>query len=157
GGTPTYRASGFIYGLSADASLPPQNLLTDIKVKNMRAGGSQVGCPNGGWVNGQYAARWNFVKAYTGKARAGGSKVIMILAALWGSDGVCNVPRWPGDGGNWTEYTNFMNQVIGDVIANGMTGPDIHWDMWNEPNISFWGRSQAQYLEMWRRGVQQIR
>jgi hypothetical protein len=157
GGTPTYRASGFIYGLSADASQPPQNLLSDIKVKNIRAGGSQLGCPNGGWVNGQYGPRWNFVRAYHDKARAVGSKFIMILAPIWGADGVCNVPRWPGDNGNWTEYTSFVAQIISDAIASGMTGPDVHWDIWNEPNIFFWGRSQAQYLEMWRRGVQQIR
>src|SRR5687768_6410864 len=70
GGTPTYRASGFIYGLSADASLPPQNLVSDIKTKFIRAGGSQVGCPNGGWINGQYTPRWNFIKAYYAKSRA---------------------------------------------------------------------------------------
>src|SRR6266545_160786 len=103
GGTPTYRATGFIYGLSQDASQPPQNLLSDIKVKNMRAGGSQIGCPNGGWVNGQYAPRRDFIRAYYAKARAVGSKYIMILAGIWGADGVCNVPRWPGDNGNWTE------------------------------------------------------
>ncbi len=157
GGTPTYRATGFIYGLSQDASQPPQNLLSDIKVKNMRAGGSQIGCPNGGWVNGQYAPRRDFIRAYYAKARAVGSKYIMILAGIWGADGVCNVPRWPGDNGSWTEYSSFLGQVIADAVASGMTGPDVHWDIWNEPNIFFWGRSQAQYLEMWRRGVQQIR
>jgi hypothetical protein len=157
GGTPTYRASGFIYGLSTDATRPPQNLLTDMKVKFIRAGGSQVGCPNGGWVNGQYTPRWNFIKAYYAKARAVGATFIMILAPIWASDGVCNVPRWPGDNGNWTEFTNFMTQVINDARANGMTGPDVRWDIWNEPNIFFWGRSQAQYLEMWRRAYQQIR
>jgi hypothetical protein len=157
GGAPTYRASGFIYGLSVDASQPPQQLLSDIKVRFIRAGGSQVGCPNGGWVNGQYAARRNFIRAYYAKARAVGARFIMILAPIWGSDGVCNVPRWPGDGGNWSEFTSFLTQVINDAIADGMTGPDVRWDIWNEPNIFFWGRSQAQYLEMWRRAVLQIR
>ena len=157
GGAPTYRASGFIYGLSQDATRPAQNLLSQIKVKLMRAGGSQIGCPNGGWVNGGYAPRWTFVQAYSAKARAIGSKYSMLISALWGADGPCNVPRWPGDGGNWTEYTNFMTQIINDAKANGMTGPDVRWDMWNEPNIFFWGRSQAQYLEMIRRGTQQVR
>lgn len=157
GGTPTYRASGFIYGLSADASSPPQTYVSQIKTRFIRAGGSQVGCPNGGWVNGQYTARWNFIKAYYAKARAVGAKFIMILAPIWGSDGVCNVPRWPGDNGNWTDFTNFMTRVINDARANGMTGPDVRWDIWNEPDIFFWGRSQSQYLEMWKRAVQQIR
>src|SRR5260221_13521366 len=61
GGAPTYRASGFIYGLSQDATRPAQNLLSQIKVRLMRAGGSQIGCPNGGFVNGGYAARRDFV------------------------------------------------------------------------------------------------
>jgi len=157
GGAPTYRASGFIYGLSQDATRPVQSLLTQIKVRLMRAGGSQIGCPNGGFVNGGYTARWNFVKAYYAKAKAIGSKYSMLLSGLWGSDGPCSVPRWPGDGGNWTEYTTFLTQIINDARANGMTGSDVRWDMWNEPNIFFWGRSQAQYLEMIRRGTQQVR
>jgi len=157
GGAPTYRASGFIYGMSQDASRPVQSLLSQIKVRLMRAGGSQIGCPNGGFVNGAYAARRDFVRAYYAKAKAVGSKYSMLLSGLWGADGPCNVPRWPGDGGNWTEYTNFLTQVINDARANGMTGSDVRWDMWNEPNIFFWGRSQAQYLEMIRRGTLQVR
>ncbi len=157
GGTPTYRATGWIYGLSQDASQPPQNLLADIKVRNLRHGGSQIGCPNGGWINGQYAPRWSSIRSYYGKAVAVGARYEMILAAVWGSDGVCNVPRWPGDNGSWTEFTSFMTQVINDVRANGMTGSNFVWDIWNEPNIFFWGRSQAQYLEMWKRAYQQIR
>jgi hypothetical protein len=157
GGAPTYRASGFIYGLSQNASTPAQTLQGQIKVKTMRAGGSQIGCPNGGYVNGAYPARWTFMKAYYARARTTGANLSMILAGLWGSDGVCTVPRWPGDNGNWTEYTTFVNQVINDARANGMTGSDVRWDLWNEPNIFFWGRSQAQYLEMVRRGTQQIR
>jgi hypothetical protein len=45
GGAPTYRASGFIYGLSANGATPPLTLQTQIKVKQMRTGGSQTGCP----------------------------------------------------------------------------------------------------------------
>jgi hypothetical protein len=157
GGAPTDRASGFIYGLSQNASTPAVSLQTGIKVKQMRAGGSQIGCPNGGWVNGAYSARWTFEKAYYNRAKQSGAHLEMILAALWGSDGVCNVPSWPGDGGNWTPYTNFINQVISDVKAAGMTGSDVRWDMWNEPNGGFWGRTQSQYLEMIRRGTLQIR
>jgi len=157
GGAPTYRASGFIYGLTPDATRPAQSLLTDIKVRTMRAGGSQIGCPNGGYVNGGYAARWNSVRAHWAKAQAIGSNFSMILSGLWGADGVCTVPRWPGDNGNWTEYTNFVNQLINDARSAGMTGSAFRWDMWNEPNIFFWGRTQAQYLEMIRRGTQLVR
>ena len=157
GGAPTYRASGFIYGVSPNGATPSQSLQSQIKVRVMRGGGSQIGCPNGGYVNGAYDARWSWVRSYYARARTTGARYSMILAPLWGSDGVCNVPRWPGDNGSWTEYTAFLNRVIADARANGMTGSDVRWDLWNEPNIFFWGRSQAQYLEMVRRGTQQIR
>ncbi len=158
GGAPTYRASGFIYGIAQDGSQPGNTLLTDIKTKFLRAGGAQIGCPNGGYVNGQYTPRWNSVKAYYAKAQAIGATLLLLPHDLWGADAVCNVPRWPGQGGNWTEYTNFMNQIITDAIANGMTGPNVRWELWNEPDLSaFWGGTQAQYLEMWKRGYQLVR
>jgi hypothetical protein len=157
GGTPTYRASGFIYGISQNGATPAASLQSQIKVKTMRAGGSQIGCPNGGYVNGGYTARWNFIKAYYARAKTTGARFSLLLSGVWGSDGVCTVPRWPGDGGNWTEYTAFVNRLIADAKANGMTGSDVRWDMWNEPNIFFWGRTQSQYLEMIRRGTQLVR
>jgi hypothetical protein len=155
---PTYRASGFIYGISQDGSQPPNNTLTDIKVQFLRSGGAQIGCPNGGFVNGQYDARWNAVKAYYDKAKAIGATLLILVHDIWGADAVCNVPRWPGDNDDWTEYTDFMAQLIADAQAAGMTGPDVRWDLWNEPDYpAFWGGSQAQWLEMWKRGYQQIR
>jgi len=157
GGTPTYRASGFLYGISVDGSRPPLTMQSQIKATLLRGGGSQIGCPNGGFVNGGYTARWNWVRAYYARARATGARFSLLLSGIWGADGVCNVPRWPGDNGNWSEYTTFVNRLIADARANGMTGSDVRWDLWNEPNIFFWGRSQAQYLEMIRRGTQLVR
>jgi hypothetical protein len=157
-GSPTYGASGFIYGIAQDGSEPPNPTLSDIKIQGLRVGGAQVGCPNGGYVNGQYAARWNVVKAYYAKAKAIGARLLLLVHDLWGADGACNVPHYPGDGGDWTLYTSFINQVIGDAQANGMTGPDVRWELWNEPDLSiFWKGTQAQWLEMWMRGFQQIR
>jgi hypothetical protein len=157
-GAPTYRASGFLYGISRDGTQPPANLQSDIKTRFMRAGGSQINCPNGGAVNGDYAPRWNSTLAYFRRAQAIGARLIILPSDIWGADAVCTVPRWPGDNGNWTEYTNFLNQLISDVRANGMTGSNVEWDIWNEPDLSiFWGRSQSQYLETWRRAYQQIR
>jgi hypothetical protein len=160
-GAPTYQASGFIYGLSPDASSPPQNMLSDIKVKYLRVGGAQLGCPNGGWINSfsNYQTRWNTVKAYYTKAQAIGATVIILLHDLWGADLVCTVNTFPGDNGDWTNYTNFMTQVINDAKAAGMTGLNVQWDIWNEPDCCgfFGSRSESQYLEMWKRGFQQIR
>jgi hypothetical protein len=160
-GTPTYRASGFIYGLSEDGRLPAIELQSEIKVKFIRAGGAQLGCPNGGYVNGQYEQRWASVKGYYARAKAIGATFILLPHDLWGADAVCPVPRWPGDGGDWQEFTHFLAQVIADVKANGMTGADVQWDIWNEPDlkvpVQFWGRDQFQYLEMWKRAYRQIR
>jgi hypothetical protein len=157
-GAPTYRASGFIYGISQDGSQPPDATLTDIKVQYLRTGGAQIGCPNGGYVNGQYGARWNAVKAYYAKAKTIGATLLLLVHDVWGADAVCKVPRWPGSGGDWTEYTNFIDQLISDAKANGMTGPDVRWELWNEPDYSgFWGGTQAEWLEMWKRGYRQIR
>ena len=157
-GAPTYRASGFIYGISQDGTQPPDATLSDIKIQHLRCGGAQIGCPNGGYVNGQYTARWNAVTAYYAKAKAIGATFLMLVHDIWGADAVCNVPRWPGGGGDWTEYTSFIDQLISDAKANGMTGPDVRWELWNEPDYSgFWGGTQAQWLEMWKRGYQQIR
>ena len=157
-GAPTYRASGFIYGISQDGSQPPNATLTDIKITHLRCGGAQIGCPNGGYVNGQYAARWNAVKAYYTKAKAIGATLLVLVHDIWGADGACSVPKYPGDGGDWSGYTTFIDQLITDFKAAGMTGKDVRWELWNEPDYSgFWKGTQAQWLEMWKRGFQQVR
>jgi len=157
-GPPTYRASGFIYGISQDGTQPPNTTLTDIKITHLRCGGAQIGCPKGGYVNGQYAARWNAVKAYYAKAKAIGATLLVLVHDIWGADGACSVPNYPGDGGDWTAYTAFIDQLITDFKAAGMTGKDVRWELWNEPDYSgFWKGSQAQWLEMWKRGYQQVR
>jgi hypothetical protein len=65
---------------------------------------------------------------------------------------------WPGDGGDWTGLTTFMTQLISNVKAAGMTGPDVRWELWNEPELSiFWKGTQAQWLETWKHAYQQVR
>lgn len=157
-GAPTYRASGFIYGLSQDGAQPPIDLQADIKTQFIRAGGAQLNCPNGGWVNGDYETRWESVKGYYERVKALGATFILLPHDLWGADGVCNVPEYPGDDGDWTNYTTFLKQVIDDAIANGMTGSDVQWDIWNEPDIPlFWARDQEQYHETWKLAYEMIR
>ena len=98
------------------------------------------------------------MKAYYAKAKAVGATLLILVHDIWGADAVCHVPRWPGQGGDWTDYTSFMTQLISDAKANGMTGSDVRWELWNEPDYpAFWGGTQDQWLEMWKRGYQQIR
>ena len=152
-GAPTYRASGWIYGMTENGANPPDQFLTDVKFRYMRAGGAQLDSP-GGWVSGRYDRRWNSTRAQLLRTRSLGGEFILLPHDLWGADGSA-ISRFPGDNGNWTDYDNFLTRLINDV---GATGAPVQWDIWNEPNITlFWNRPQSQYFEMWRRAYQRIR
>jgi len=153
GGSPTYRASGWIYGMTEDASGPPDHFYEDVNFQYMRAGGAQLDGP-GGWVAGKYDRRWNATEAQLLRTKELGGEFILLLHDLWGADGY-PISRFPGDGGNWTDYDAFLNRVIADVQATGQT---VQWDLWNEPNLSlFWNRPQSQYFELWERTYDRVR
>ena len=157
-GSPTYRGSGFIYGIARDAGEPPDRVLTDVATRFLRAGGSQTNCPKGGYVNGDYEPRWQSARAYFEKAKSIGATFELMPSDLWGADAVCEVPRWPGDGGDWTEYSTFMDRVIADARAAGMTGSNVRWDLWNEADLDiFWGPGFERFVELWDRGFKQLR
>ncbi|HEX6353103.1 RICIN domain-containing protein [Actinophytocola sp.] len=153
GGSPTYRASGWIYGMSENAAAPADHFYRDVRFRYMRAGGAQLDSP-GGWVSGRYDRRWNATRAQLLRTRSLGGEFILLIHDLWGADGF-PISRFPGDNGNWTDYDNFLTRLINDVRA---TGAPVQWDLWNEPNITlFWNRPQAQYFELWRRTYQRVR
>jgi hypothetical protein len=148
GGAPTYRASGMIYGLTPDGSLPPDHFFKDIKWHFERAGGAQLN--GGGYATSlaDYRTRFNATLAQYRRTKALGGTFVILPHDLWGADGTTS-QGFPGDNGDWTLFDNFVNQLISDVKANNMT---VEWDLWNEPELSgFWGRSQSQYLQMWSR------
>ncbi|GAB2881233.1 RICIN domain-containing protein [Streptomyces mayteni] len=153
GGTPTYRASGWIYGMTENASGPADHFYEDINFRYMRAGGAQLDSP-GGWVSGRYDRRWNATRAQLLRTRDLGGEFVLLVHDLWGADGY-PISRFPGDNGDWTDYDNFLTRLINDVRA---TGVPVQWDLWNEPNLSlFWNRPQSQYFELWRRTYQRVR
>jgi hypothetical protein len=153
GGSPTYRASGWIYGMTEDASAPADHFYQDVRFRYMRAGGAQLDSP-GGWVSGRYDRRWNATRAQLLRTRSLGGEFILLVHDLWGADGY-PISRFPGDNGDWTDYDNFLTRLIDDVRT---TGAPVQWDLWNEPNITlFWNRPQAQYFELWRRTYQRVR
>lgn len=153
GGSPTYRASGWIYGMTENASGPADHFFRDVKFRYMRAGGAQLDGP-GGWVAGKYDRRWNATRAQLLRTRSLGGEFILLPHDLWGADGY-PISRFPGDNGNWTDYDNFLTRLIADVRA---TGVPVQWDLWNEPNLNlFWNRPQSQYFELWRRTYQRVR
>jgi hypothetical protein len=154
GGAPAYGASGTIYGMTPDGSLPQDHFYKDIKWKFMRAGGAQLN--NGGYGTSlaAYQTRWNSTLAQYRRTVSLGGTFVLLPHDLWGADST-TTQGWPGDNGDWSRFEAFLDQLIGDVRANNMT---VQWDIWNEPdNSPFWGRTQAQYLEMWKRSYQKIR
>lgn len=82
-----------------------------------------------------------------------------MIHDLWGADGgQGSSAPYPGDNGNWASWDQYLNQVISDMNANGMT-TNVIIDIWNEPDLGtvFWGRTQAQYLQMWGRTYYRFR
>ncbi len=152
-GSPTYRASGWIYGMTENAANPPDHFFTDVRFRYMRAGGAQLDGP-GGWVSGKYDRRWNATRAQLLRTRSLGGEFVLLVHDLWGADGY-PISRFPGDNGNWADYDSFLTRLLDDVRA---TGAPVQWDLWNEPNITlFWNRPISQYFEMWKRAYQRIR
>ncbi|MEU4215767.1 RICIN domain-containing protein [Actinoplanes sp. NPDC026623] len=153
GGSPTYRASGWIYGMTEDASAPADHFYRDVKFRYMRAGGAQLDQP-GGWVSGRYQRRWNATLAQARRTATLGGQFVLLPHDLWGADGY-PISRFPGDNGDWSDYDAFLTRLIGDIKAAGLT---VQWDIWNEPNLGlFWNRPQSQYFELWRRTHQRLR
>ncbi|MGG6309310.1 carbohydrate-binding protein [Paenibacillus macerans] len=160
-GAPTYRGTGFLYGLSQDGSEPVGTLLSDLKPRLFRGGGA--GLPGGAWAVGGYDGylpRFNSVRDQYNRVNALGAHYQILVSDIWGSDGRTipdnNQPIFPGDNGNWTSWEQFLTQLVQDKKANHMT--NARYDIWNEPDGAyFWPRSAAQYSEMWKRSVQLIR
>ena len=62
---------------------------------------------------------------------------------------------WPGDGGDWSAWEKTVAADVAEVQA---AGAKVEYDIWNEPDSTgFWKRSQAQYLETWKRTVLLVR
>ncbi|MFC1436507.1 RICIN domain-containing protein [Streptacidiphilus sp. N1-3] len=154
GGAPTYHASGTIYGMTQDGSLPQDHFYTDIKWHFERAGGAQLN--GGGYATSlaDYQTRWASTLAQYKRTVALGGTFIILPHDLWGADGTTN-QAFPGDNGDWTQFDSFVDQLFSDVRANHMT---VQWDLWNEADGSgFWARSQTQYLQMWSRFYADVR
>ncbi len=154
GGAPTYRASGMIYGMTPNGSLPQDHFFKDIKWHFMRAGGAQLNSGGYGTSLADYQTRWNATLAQYKRTKALGGTFILLPHDLWGADSTTTQP-FPGDNGDWTQFDNFVNQLFSDVKANNMT---VQWDLWNEPNgQGFWPRPESQYLQMWSRFYAAVR
>lgn len=157
-GTPSHLASGFIYGIPDIANQIPDHFYTDMGFNYARAGGAQVLSPGRGWIFGQYPGRFASVLSNYRTTRKYGAEFIFLLHDLWGADGTQgSSASYPGDNGNWTDFDNYLTQLISDIRANNMT-PGLKMDIWNEPDLTlFWNRPQSQWLAMWDRTYNRFR
>lgn len=163
-GSPTYAATGFLHGLNQDGTQPPDELLRPLKPQLFRGGGSTL--PGGGWGSGGYegyAVRWQNVLDRFNRVAPGPlhAEYCIVMSDLWGANGVDLEPTdpYPGDDGDWSNYEQFVTQMVADAQAAGMAPDQIQYEIWNEPDYGdvYWPRPHARYVEMWQRGVRLIR
>ncbi|WP_114558947.1 hypothetical protein [Desertihabitans aurantiacus] len=162
-GPATWRATGFLNGLSADGSSPPDELLRPLRPQTFRGGGSLLDRGWGGGGEAGYLPRWQYVvdtyrRVARGPLRA---QYVLVVPDLWGAEGVTLGPDdlFPGDGGDWTEWESFLTRVVGDVKRARMRPDVLQYEIWNEPDYTelYFPRPKEQYEELWRRGVRLIR
>ena len=152
-GPATRRAAGILYGLSEDGSSPPDVFLSGMGFRFERAGGAQLDSP-GGWVAGRYERRWASTLAQYRRTVALGGKFILLVHDLYGADGTA-IDRWPGDGGDFSDFESFLDRLVEDV---GVAGINPQWDLWNEPDLDlFWARSAEQFHQTWRVAYMKVR
>lgn len=133
-GPVTYRASGFLWAMTADE--PAQEYVAPLEPRLFRAG--PMG-PKGAFATYR-------------RVRALGARFQLVISDLHGYK---PARGWPGDKGNWRRWDTMVEEVVRRARESGYR---FEWDIWNEPNSQrYWGRSRAQFAEMWRRTVIRIR
>ena len=123
----SHAGSGVLHSISA--TTPNDSLLAPIKPSTFRGPSAGPGYD---------------------RSIALGADYQLVMADFYSGAGTM-----PGDNDDWTAWEATCRAVAAQVLAQGN---EIQIDIWNEPDQpSFWPRSQAQYLETWKRGVNAIR
>jgi hypothetical protein len=160
GTPPTHAGAGFLYGLTQRGSGPAGSWLQPLSPTLFRGGGA--GLAGKGWIGDNYSAGPGY-RARINSAIAQAKRVTaapyharydLLVSDLYGAGGSqpANTiePCDNGDGSNWK---TFIDQVVGDVQAAGVT---VAYDIWNEPDgTGFWERgvNSPQYFQMWDTAV----
>ncbi|CZR61986.1 uncharacterized protein PAC_11883 [Phialocephala subalpina] len=150
-GASKHWGSGFIYGIPDTRDQIPDYYYEDMKFQYGRAGGAQMGAPNRGWIWGldEYYGRLNSTLSNYFTCRKYGASFIILPHDVWGTDNANSSTFWPGDNGDWTDYSNFVLQLMSDMKARGAT-EGLVWDVWNEPDIGiFWDRPLQQWIDLY--------
>lgn len=163
-GPATGVGSGFLYGLNQDGSGPSDNLLAPLRPTSGRGGGARLA--GGGWIGDGMRAGSGYqarIASALGQARrlTTGSyhaSYDLLVSDLFGAD--TTQPSntvYPCTNGDCSNWISFIDQVVGDVKASGLT---VNFDIWNEPDgPAFWapGVNTTQYFAMWDSAVREIR
>ncbi|CAO1633471.1 unnamed protein product [Parajaminaea phylloscopi] len=159
-GTPGLFGGGLLYGITG-TNQPPQSYYSELKINYQSSGGAQFDPSPGGFATSasSYNFRFSTVVDAFKRIQANRGVLIIKMADLWGADETTNNSfPFPGDNGDWSKYDAFLQQIIADVRKNGMANSyTTQLELWNEPDINFGGRPQAQFNEMWVRGVNTLR
>lgn len=160
----THAGAGFLYGLTQDGSGPADSVLQPLQPTLFRGGGARIA--GGGWIGDNYTAG-NGYRVRITSALAQARRVTaapyhatyhLLVSDLYGADTTQPANTvYPCDNGNCTNWTSFVDQVVGDVRASGLP---VAYDIWNEPDgTGFWQRgvNSAQYYQMWDTAVTEIR
>jgi hypothetical protein len=164
GAVPAAVGSGFLYGLSQDGSAPADSLLQPLKPGLFRGGGARI--DGGGWLGDGYQAGSGYrVRADSALSQARrvtaapyNATYHLLVSDVWGADTTQpSSTVYPCDNGDCSNWKAFIDQLVSDVQASGVT---VQYDIWNEPDgTGFWQRgvNSAQYYQMWDTAVREIR
>jgi hypothetical protein len=127
-GPPTYRASGFLHGMTATE--PEQALVEPLRPKLFRSAEDRA------------------FAIYERAKGLGARSQLVVSDSYWDR-------KWPETASNWKRWEATVEDMVERAKTNGYT---MEWDIWNEPEDGwFWEVDQAKFFEAWRRTVLTIR
>ncbi|WP_369368719.1 hypothetical protein AB5L52_44650 [Streptomyces sp. CG4] len=161
-GPSTGVGEGILYGFTQDGSQPADQFIQPLGINAFRGGGWF----SGGWIKDNYQ--------YGAASRADVDSIIaqakrltrppyhtqyqVLVSDIYGANGgQPSNTTYPCDNGNCTNWISFIDSTVGALQASGLT---FSYDIWNEPDISyFWTRgvNSAQYFQMWDTAYREIR
>lgn len=84
-----------------------------------------------------------------------GANDTLMVNNLWGQENGPNTPSPPpATDGNWTNWDNYLTQLVSDINAAGIT-TGLDMELWNEPDLQF--DNNTHYLETWGRSFHYLR
>ncbi|MEU6512307.1 RICIN domain-containing protein [Streptomyces sp. NPDC046942] len=161
-GPSTGVGEGFLYGFTQDGSQPVDQFIQPLGINAFRGGGWF----SGGWIKDNYE--------YGAASRADVDSIIaqakrltrppyhaqyqVLVSDIYGANGgQPSNTTYPCDNGTCANWISFIDSTVGALQASGLK---FSYDIWNEPDISyFWTRgvNSTQYFQMWDSAYREIR